>query len=95
MTGQLPPPCPKCSLNDGAWRDTNSGLVRCDCDRGTALLAADTRARLARTTKASKAADKAKAFRENQAAKRRAQKATDRKLAAQYRDMPLLDGGDR
>ena len=37
---KLPGPCPQCAPFGGSWTETETGLKRCSCPRGLALIEA-------------------------------------------------------
>jgi hypothetical protein len=94
MPEPLAPPCQLCEPNDGAWMSTPRGLKWCGCARGTELQTGDNQRRLAAQKKAQDAATKDAKVKRSKLERLAAQRRQDRQLAARYREMPLIDGGD-
>ena len=77
---------------DGLRRCT--GLLGAPCERGKALAAADAQNKNATLRKAKREAEKASKDKKVRQAKAANKRRLDRELAARYRSMPLIDGGD-
>lgn len=85
------PPCPRCEPHDGCWQLLATGLARCNCPRGLALVALDAQREKLRKEKLGKAARKR--VQHIQAARERSKRmhVAGKKLEKKYRELPILD----
>ena len=71
--------------------ETAGGLRRCFCPRGRELRASDIRRQQAAAQKGAKAAEKAEVKKKARRDEWITQRASERRLARQFRELPLMD----